>query len=193
MLRSAYKTDSFHVLPTTEREGKQLTLAYGLVYFKEITYPELGKTCPCSLLSQKSAVGWKWRGLRSSCCSRNSLQNNNFALLPFVHTRRHLRYSKSKAERFLPLACVIFLFPSRLAIGVEVVQVAPRQPWQKSLINAAVEGKAGRLHQRLQTPLPTHSCRAGTLVLPDNVSAFTILMHLVPGRGVHTAYSIHIK
>lgn len=110
-----------------------------------------------------------------------------------MHTRRHLRYSKSKAERFLPLACVIFLFPSRLAIGVEVVQVAPSQPWQKSLHNAAVEGKAGRLHQRLQTPLPTHSCRAGTLVLPDNVSAFTIIMHLAPGWGVHTAYSIYIK
>lgn len=110
-----------------------------------------------------------------------------------MHIRRHLRYSKSKAERFPPLVCVIFLFPSRLAIEVEVVQVAPSQPWQKSLNNAAVEGKAGRLHERLRTPLPTHACSAGTSVLPDNISAFTIIMGLVPGWGVHTAYSIHIK
>lgn len=82
-------------------------------------------------------------------------------LVPFMYTYRYLRYSKSKAKHF-PLLILVYFSLSRLAIKVEVVQKALSQPRQKARNTVAVKGKAGRLHERLQTPSPTHSYSPGT-------------------------------
>lgn len=57
-----------------------------------------------------------------------------------MDTHRCLRYSKTKAKHFPPLILVYFSHP-RLAIKVEVAQVALTQCRQKSCNTAAVKGK----------------------------------------------------